>query len=375
MLALSDPRIPMPEALLDTPGGFLWWYVDLVDGHGNGAVLIWSWGLPFLPGVAGSARRGRPQPPRSRPSINLSIYRAGRLDFYLFQELDPDAVSWTIEGETERWRFGASQLHTRRAAGRRRLVADLDLALPDTADRFTGALVVEGPELQPPAEPERGPHAWTPLVGPAAGELTARAGGWRSEVRGDAYFDRNGGERPLHELGIHSWTWGRAAVGGAQWIYYLVEPEVRGDPRVATVLRVGADGAVRRWDGVEVQATGWRPSRFGPGYRPTLRLLHEGRELLRVRQQAPVDSGPFYLRLPLTLTTPAGASGPGWGEVVLPHSVDLLRHRFFVKMRVHNPRGDNSIWLPLFTGPSQGRLRRLLSGGDVLPALADKAAS
>ena len=61
-----------------SPGGFTWFYVDIVDDQGQGATLIWSWGLPFLPGYAAASRAGRPQLPIERPSVNLVVYGGGR---------------------------------------------------------------------------------------------------------------------------------------------------------------------------------------------------------------------------------------------------------------------------------------------------------
>jgi hypothetical protein len=60
--------------VLHSPGRFTWFYVDLVDDRGRGATLIWSWGLPFLPGYAQASRAGRPELPINRPSVNLVVY-------------------------------------------------------------------------------------------------------------------------------------------------------------------------------------------------------------------------------------------------------------------------------------------------------------
>jgi hypothetical protein len=67
--------------------------------------------------------------------------------------------------------------------------------------------------------------------------------------------------------------------------------------------------------------------------------------------------------------TPAG-SGSGVGEAIIPDRVDHPLHRPFVRMRVHNLDGPNSMWLPLFSGPGRGRLRRLLmpAGGRQITA-------
>jgi len=52
LIELSSAAVAPDPAVLRSPGGFTWFYVDLVDGQGRGATVIWSWGLPFLPGYA-----------------------------------------------------------------------------------------------------------------------------------------------------------------------------------------------------------------------------------------------------------------------------------------------------------------------------------
>jgi hypothetical protein len=83
-----------------------------------------------------------------------------------------------------------------------------------------------------------------------------------------------------------------------------------------------------------------------------------------------VDSGPFYMRYITQIRDQTGdqtgdQTTRGVGELCEPGRVDLHRHRPLVRMRVHHLGGDNSIWLPLFTGPKTGRVRRLL--GSWLP--------
>ena len=73
LITLSSADCAPDPAVLRSPGGFTWFYVDLVDDHGRAATLIWSWGLPFLPGYAQSARTGRPRLPLQRPSVNLVV--------------------------------------------------------------------------------------------------------------------------------------------------------------------------------------------------------------------------------------------------------------------------------------------------------------
>ena len=87
MIDLSPVDRAPDRTVLRSAGGFTWFYVDLVDDRGNGATVIWSWGLPFLPGYASAARAGRPQLPIERPSVNVVVYQGGRERFYLLSEL------------------------------------------------------------------------------------------------------------------------------------------------------------------------------------------------------------------------------------------------------------------------------------------------
>jgi hypothetical protein len=80
-----------------------------------------------------------------------------------------------------------------------------------------------------------------------------------------------------------------------------------------------------------------------------------------VEVSALLDNGPFYQRYLLR-----GRCGPdegyGIGENLVPDRVDTDLLRPLVRMRVHRAVGPNSMWLPLFSGDSEGRWGRLLSG-------------
>ncbi len=352
----ADERIGA-EAL-EAPGGFLWWYLDLVAPGGDGIVLIWSYGLPFLPGYASACRRGSPQRPLDRPAVNVAVYRRGAPVFYLLQEAEAAAV----EGEqTWEQRIGGCRFLRRVDDGRVRVDADLDLAVPGTGERLTGRVRVEGAARAPSSPSAPGaPHVWTPLTGPAEAEAALDFGGASLvHLRGRAYHDRNLGRVPLHALGIDRWTWGRAPLAGREAIWYLLHPEGEDGAPLALGLEVGEDGGTRTFP-LEVEEGGWRRSWAGPRWPERLRLRADGRPWVDVRHRAPADVGPFYLRLPAEATTADGERALGWGETCHPARVDLPLHRPFVRMRVHRPGRRNSAWLPLFTGTVEGRAGRLL---------------
>jgi len=353
MISLSDPGAPLDRALLGAPGGFVWWYLDLVDDRGDGAVLIWSFGLPFLPGYGVAARAGRPELPGRRPSLNVATYEGGRCTFYLLQEYAPEEVEW-VAG-TERCRLGASLLETRLEGGRRRVDAHLDCALPGTSTRLLGTMSTSGPPMRHHATASSD-HQWTPLLAAAPGAADLHVDDTLLlALAGRAYHDRNGSRRPLHDLGIGEWIWGRAAVGDTERIWYLLWPEDGADP-LAIGLEVAPDGAVVGPFPLGVERHEPRRGRYGLRWWARLQLTREGAPWTEVHHGRPVDDGPFYLRLPVQTS-----GGRGWGEVVRPDRVDRPWMRPFVRMRVDGP--DRSPFAPLFNGLASGRLRRLLGAG------------
>ena len=357
MLSLTRADVPPRRATLDAPGGFSWWYGDIVDAAGNGLVVIGAWGLPFLPGYAAAARRGAPERAGSRPSLNLALYEAGRPVAYLLQETPGEWVSDTC------WRFGDSVLTSEIVNGERRLHATIDCPVAGTSARMVGALEIVGrPRVSGPDEPADGPHRWTPLATPARGEASFSLGdGFRFAVAGRAYHDRNECEVPLASLGIGEWLWGRAPLGDDEVVWYLLWPEGGGAP-TAWGLRLSPDGRTTPVEGLTVRLAERRRSVYGLAWWDHVSLDVSGDTWLTVRHGTPVEDGPFYLRF-FPVVEGAGLSGRGVAELVRPDRVDLDWMRPFVRMRVRPPGAGASMWLPLFEGPAVGRAGRLLGFG------------
>lgn len=360
MLALTRPDVPPDRAVLDAPGGFSWWYGDIVNDAGDALVLIGAWGLPFLPGYASAARRGAPEPAGSRPSLNLALYRAGKPCFYLLQEA---LGAW--ESDT-RWRFGDSVLESVVEGGARRLVATIDCPVAGTTERLRGEITLAGPaRVAGPGEVPGGVHRWTPLATPATGRAALTMGDtFRFMLDGRAYHDRNECTVPLDGLGIGEWVWGRAPLGASEAVWYLLWP-ADGGPPTAWGLVIDVDGRTTPVEGLTVGLAERRRSVYGLGWWDRVSLLIHGDTWLTVRHGSPVEDGPFYLRF-LPEVTGAGTRSRGVAELVRPDRVDVPWMRPFVRMRVR-PRGAGaSMWLPLFEGPADGRAGRLFgprSGG------------
>jgi len=400
MLTLTPPRSALDARTLTAPGGFAWWYADVVDADGSGVVVIAAYGLPFL------ARRGERDTPIARPSINVAVYERGICTFYALQELPvggpaerdralQEACAWSDgapqRGDERTLQVGASTLHLGRTAGGDgeilNYLAEIDITLPTGSLR--GTLKVEGAaRLHPPDGVGHQPHTlgtpatyedaaaiahdWSPQTGIAHGHaaltIVAPDGSARDVVvDGSAYLDRNGGLLPMTDLGIGWWLWARADVdvgGGAQEsrIVYALWPEDGGPPSCVGVstderghsrvvdVDVHQDDVARTWLGMrEVR-------RFTATEKATGTTFMVGEVVHRV------DDGPFYLRHTLRAgVAAASADVRGTVEVVDATKLDRRWQRPFVAMRV-TPSSPSraSLWHPLFSGPKEGRVARQL---------------
>lgn len=354
LLTVAPPSPEFPRGVLDAPGGFMWWYADMIDAGGNGLVLIWSFGLPFLPGYAGAARRGEPQKPQDRPSLSVALFEAGKLVCYLLHEFDPGEAQW----EGSHWRFGASTFDTVVVDGVRSLHVELDCPLPGD-QQLTGTVVLRGvARLASTDDRQELHHDWSPLTGPAEGRARLWAGDLAYTYDGRGYFDGNAGAKPLHDTGIAAWTWGRIPFEDHEAIYYVLWRELDASPQASGVI-IDAEGQLRRLQlavDVESESLGLA----GLRYPSRLRLSTIDGPWLSVTAQSRLDDGPFYLRYLIEAQGAAHDPVIGIGEYCRTDRIDLARHRPLVRMRVQRGDGDNSIWLPLFAGPRPGRVQRLL---------------
>ncbi len=349
-----------------------------MNDWGDGAVVIWSFGLPFLPGYTSATRRGEAVRPRERPSLNVALYRGGELDFYLLQEYEPDNVTW--DRDDDRWVFDRSVITSHRQGDRGRLDVELDCDIPGSSDRLEGCVSLEGrtathdpsdPSLADSVEtgsPDDEPsHDWSPRLVPAEGRVDLKCGNESYDVEGRAYHDCNGGADPFHELGIDRWIWGRAPRGDSEIVYYGLWPESEPQTPRCFAFRLDRSGHIERFDDLELDCQGKRRNPAGLKWFEHL-AISDGRTFdLEIDRRSIVDNGPFYMRF-VTEERNVDRASAGVGELIRPGRIDLARHRPFVRMRHHRKQGDNSMWLPLFSGSQSDRIGRLVRhvGGEVL---------
>lgn len=356
MIRLANPAQSLPRELLAARGGFAWWYLDLLDASGDGVVIIFAFGLPFLPGYASSDRREAAPAAGTRASVNVVVYKGGEQAYYHLFEVED--AEWSPDGEGAR--MGASSFVTRRVGERREVEVRLDLPVPGSEARLTGLVRAEGPAVRIAEAGDPGfAHQWSPLLTAATGRARIAIGDEELlHTAGRVYHDRNGSARALHRLGIDRWLWGRCPFPGKEVVFYLLWPEGGGAP-TCWWLEVGVDGAgglqAGRVEELRLGGAGW----FGLPRWGSVSLGLPGDADVAIRFASQLEDGPFYQRYAVRVTLGDGSEADGVAETVYPGRVDSPWLRPLVRMAVHNEAGPNSWWLPLFVGQRAGRWQRL----------------
>lgn len=203
------------------------------------------------------------------------------------------------------------------------------------------------------------PHLWTPMLAASPGglELHTPDGDFRVEGRG--YHDRNSAAKPLQRLGIQSWWWGRLALPGRDLIFYRLTPSEPGSGVRDLVVELSADGSSRVCEEAGLELGRMRRSPWGLRWPTSVTFPDPDGRTVRVDISSVLDSGPFYQRYLLHGRCDRD-EGWGIGEHLVPDRVDTDLLRPLVRMRVHRAQGPNSMWLPLFSGDTDGRWSRLL---------------
>ena len=350
MISLSSSPTLASKAL-HTPGGFLWWYVDIIDEHGNGLVLIWSFGLPFLPNYASKARSSNPQSPSERPSLVISVYKNFKLDCYLFQEFSQSEVLW----EDSQWYFGMNHMKTTQDG----LSISLSLPIPQTNLRLYGTIDLTGTKRQDGNRASQTAHEWVPILMPADASVNLMCGEEQYQFFGRAYHDHNSALHPLHSLNIQSWWWGRIALPDQELIWYSLTSNDNSPP-IHLSISVSKDGTIQIYDEGNCECINLKKSIFGLSSPSSFKVDTPWKEQISIHTKSIVDDGPFYQRYIVHTKTQRG-DGYGIAEQVVPDLVDGDWMRPLVQMRVaQSQRDHNSFWLPLFTGPKKGRWTRLI---------------
>lgn len=320
--------------------GFVWWYVDLVGDDGSGIVIIWGLRNPFLP-ISYASKLG--------PSVSIVIYEHGQKVFNLHQVHDEQQYSQ----DRYRWTVGDSTFEWTRRFGRGLLTISLDCPIPGSDDRLTGELSVWGDDKKrPSSQPESASLGWCHFVVDGSGEGSLQWGSQSIMVNGRAYFDTNGSQRDITDIGIHSWCWGRLTSPSQSYVWF----DTKGEHPETLILSTAAEGEIASMSGqVDLRVSG--RTRFGTD-RATSVSVVIGNEPVHLRLGEPVETGPFYQRY-LVECDLQGERYEGVVERVFVDRMNLPIWNRLVPMAIHEVGGRNSHFLPFFAGPLKGRWGRL----------------
>ena len=196
---------------------------------------------------------------------------------------------------------------------------------------------------------------------PATANVQLEADSNVYHFQGRAYHDHNSSLLPLHDLNIDKWWWGRIALPDQEFIWYSLLSDNQSPP-INMFITISQQGDVQVLEEGSCTLNNMQKSIFGLSSPSHFILDTPWQEKISVEVRNTVDDGPFYQRYIVHAKTQKGA-GFGIAEQVVPALVDGDWMRPLVKMRVANPRKNaskNSFWLPLFTGPKNGRWTRLI---------------
>lgn len=182
-----------------TPGGYRWWYLDVVSDCGEYSVVVIGFiGSVFSPYYARARKRGK-QDPFAHCAINPIIY-GPRGKRWAMTERTGDQFSGGPDGIA----VGPSSMRWRGDA----LIVDIDEVCNPWPRRIRGRIVLHPQRMQSNAYALHGSgrHRWWPAAPLARAEVAFEDPALT--FSGSAYLDTNVGDEPL-ESGFLCWDWTR----------------------------------------------------------------------------------------------------------------------------------------------------------------------
>lgn len=228
---VPDPT-PLRFDLAVVPGGYAWWYLDVVSDDGAITLTVIAFiGSVFSPRYA-EARRAGPADPQRFAAINVALVSRHREHWALNEQ-------HKLARTHERLTIGRSSLTWQTDARGRHLVVEIDE--PET--RFGGwrgaplrgrirlyPSAMFGPRVELDRARSVPRHRWYPVAPHARAEVELDTPALR--FSGSGYHDVNEGDEAL-ERGFAAWNWSRAELDEQRTaILYDLQPRGAAlDPR------------------------------------------------------------------------------------------------------------------------------------------------
>lgn len=234
---IPDPA-PLRFDLPVAPGGYAWWYLDVLsDDKALALTIIAFVGSVFSPHYASArriaARGGEPAVPERFAAINVALVgRDGREHWALNEQSE-------LTRTTERASIGRSSLSWQTDARGQHLLVELDEHETRFGARRGAPLrgrirlyptALFGPRIELDRARPVARHRWYPVAPHARAEVELESPALR--FSGSGYHDVNSGDEAL-EHGFSAWTWSRAELDAERTaILYDLQPrEGPADPR------------------------------------------------------------------------------------------------------------------------------------------------
>lgn len=231
------------------PGNYLWWYVDGLSDDGlYGFSVIAFVGSVFSPYYAW-ANKKKPANANHYCAINVALYTPSS-KYWTMTERGQNAVHRTSENFT----IGPSNLCWKDGV----LTINVSERSPLLGQKVQGIIKVFPDNLfnHVVALDEDGKHRWGPLSPSAKVEVIFSKP--NLNWRGNAYFDSNEGDEPVHKA-FREWDWSRAHLkDGSTAVVYDVRHSNGVERIIASKFNV--DGTVESFsppNRVSLRKTGW----------------------------------------------------------------------------------------------------------------------
>jgi carotenoid 1,2-hydratase len=205
-----------------SPGGYLWWYLDVLSDDGPHALTIIVFvGSVFSPFYFRARRRGEPEP-ENHPAVNVALYGPRGERGWVFTERDGGA----LERSDSRLVIGPNQVGWEKDA----LMVRFDERTAPVGSPLVGEVRLHPVRCfdAPVTLDEAGRHHWWSVAPKARAEVKLSAPALR--FSGSAYHDSNWGDEPLED-GFSYWNWSRAELAeGTAVLYDAVRREGGAQP-------------------------------------------------------------------------------------------------------------------------------------------------
>lgn len=346
------------QTVYRTAGGFAWWYLDVCNDQGDGLVLIWGLGLPFVPGARALGA------PSGHGSLMCGLTRAGKTMFYSLVEHHVEE-DFAADGSAV---IGQTAISVKETEGNLTLTANLEVPFGG-ANHLVGRVTLSGEKLRlpgPAVDKDGEEHVWSPRVLSGVARVELSDGSERYEFSGSGYFDGNHSAQSLFRQNIRSWTWARVSFGEhSAVIYHILGSSQSAQGKAEQLIFASGTGPeLLIHQEARVDFQGRRVSPYGI-VAPSEVFASSETGNCRIQLGARVEDGPFYQRYAVSAEMD-GEAGRGFLEVLRPNRVDASFLRPLVRMRTYRTAGGNSVFAPLFLGPKAGRVRRFFSRRPVL---------